>query len=347
MIAVVYHTFCTGHWKEMVSEQLNKLKTSGLYDAADILWTTINDPGDNYDELQQIYSQHPKFQIQYNKSNRWEYPGIRKVCELSEEHADLKILYFHTLGVSNTYKIFGGSEISERKINGYRGWRHCLEYFMISHWKQCIERLDYYDMVVTTFVDGLTWGNFWWTDSAFIRQHPYPEIRDRWYCEYWIGEPVIQPPPKVYEWHHFTFISRLSDFPEFFYNGDLLPGQKIELISAKYGALDIQTDEAHPVPSGNADNNIVDVTECIRKNLEENNGIKLTTLAGSCVMSFPDPCPEVPEARKCLTVRVKIMNKEVDITFRRTYSDFTLYTFPAIIDNTPRVKRNNLLVITP
>ena len=37
MISIVYHCYLVGNWKEIVNEQLNRLKSSGLYDFADII----------------------------------------------------------------------------------------------------------------------------------------------------------------------------------------------------------------------------------------------------------------------------------------------------------------------
>jgi hypothetical protein len=42
MISVVYHCYLVGNWKEIVNEQLNRLKSSGLYDSADIIEVTVN-----------------------------------------------------------------------------------------------------------------------------------------------------------------------------------------------------------------------------------------------------------------------------------------------------------------
>ena len=324
-LGLVYHVFCVGPWEEIVNEQLARLKNCGLYDAVELAWVTINDLNGNKDKIDQIFSKYPKFNIEYKTTNGAEAPGIRKVYEICKENPKLKVLYFHAKGVSNRYKtVENKEELSDLKIQGSKSWRNCMEYFLIDGWKKSIEKLKEHDLVCTTYTESWVWGNFWWANSDFISRHEYPSDGTRWFYEYWITMGGLNPEPKVFEYYHFSYLALISKVPSFLYDGSLPRGQKIDLISATFGALDIQIDEGYSNPPNNLENLRVDVTEYARKNLELNNWVAFDNrICGS----WPLGLTPYKDGRNHLTLKFKVtgQSEEVSLTFRGCDSEFKLY----------------------
>jgi hypothetical protein len=307
MIGIVYHIYCTGNWREVVAEQLARLKKSGLYDRADILWTTINDITDNRADIDNIMAQYPKFRVEYNITNNYEKPGIDKVRELGNAHPDLKILYFHTKGVSNDYTN------NETRRRGVTGWRLCMEYFLIDKWEECLEKLDTFDNVGVTCVHGWFWGNFWWSQSKHIVKKP-EAVGDRWAYEAWLNQGT--PEATNYEFYHHEFWPYLSDFPSYFYDGSKNEEDAtIELISATFGVPLFQIDSGYPIIE-DPSKQIIDVTENVRKHLEANNFKKIETYPWSMVTPGDDPAPGF---RKVLVVKYRMFGQEMTIGTGENY----------------------------
>lgn len=322
-IGVVYLVFCVGDWQNIVREQLFKVKQSGLYDEAKSLWMVVNDLENNKDKIDAFIRMYPKFQLDYKTTNGAEAPGIRKVYEICKEDPTLKVLYFHAKGVSNTYKTTENREICQRKIQGSRSWRECMEFFLISGWRDCIKNLETHDLAVTTLTDTWVWGNFWWANGDFIARHPYPEDGSRWFYEYWITINVLDPAPKVYQYYHFNHLGLVSNLPSFCYDGSLPAGQKIELISATFGAMDIQMDEGYPQPPSDLLGKVVDITKYAQDNLALNNFEAFDSRLGSSFSIDP-----FPNGRKFLTINFKVMGNPVSLTWLGSNSDFKLYNRP-------------------
>lgn len=306
MIAVVYHVYCAGDWLNLVNEQLERLHKSHLYNSADILWMTVNSIPDNKEVIDSIVSRYPKFKVQYNSTNTYEQPGILKVRELGFEHPDLKVFYFHTKGVSNSYVDPKTNQVNELRKNGVTGWRHCMEHFLMDNWKTCVEKLDSFDNVGVSCVHGWYWGNFWWTQSKHIVKKPAP-VGDRWAYEAWLNQGTEA---SNYEFYHFEIFPYLSDFPSYFYDNSKSGEEyKIELLSATFGVPTFQIDEGYPVIE-DPSKMIIDVTENVRANLIANDYKKIDTYPWSVVTPGTDPAPGY---RKVLVVKYKLFGKEMTI----------------------------------
>jgi len=139
--------------------------------------------------------------VEYSRSDtkEYEFPSLMKLQSFCDNLVyDSNILYFHHKGAySNEH------------------WhRHLLEYWTLTEWKKCVEKLDEgFDVV--GYRAGLNcrtkkqWvpGNFWWAKSSFIQKLPRiilpskdkldvaPHINNiatpyhvRYQCELWIGK---------------------------------------------------------------------------------------------------------------------------------------------------------------
>ena len=260
---IVYHIYCVGNYLEVVKHQLNRLKTSGLYDWCDKLEITCVDTLDQFEGIDELVKDLDKAVLNKFVNNHYEYEGINKVWEYSQQYKG-KVFYFHTKGVSNLYTNLETKVISQRKQTGIGWWKEIMEYFLIDNFQDCLQKLDKYEQCGVTNNDKWWWGNFWWANLSFVRINAKPTHGDRWYFEAWLNH---YRNPSVYEFYHFDFNGYFTYLPQDIYNKEKYKDSKIEVIRAFYGTLGEQQDEGKAF----AERVVVDVTEQIKHNLEANN----------------------------------------------------------------------------
>jgi len=260
---IVYHIYCVGNYLEVVKHQLNRLKTSGLYDWCDKLEITCVDTLDQFEGIDELVKDLDKAVLNKFVNNHYEYEGINKVWEYSQQYKG-KVFYFHTKGVSNLYTNLETKVISQRKQTGIGWWKEIMEYFLIDNFQDCLQKLDEYEQCGVTNNDKWWWGNFWWANLSFVRINAKPTHGDRWYFEAWLNH---YRNPSVYEFYHFDFNGYFTYLPQDIYNKEKYKDSKIEVIRAFYGTLGEQQDEGKAF----AERVVVDVTEQIKHNLEANN----------------------------------------------------------------------------
>ena len=261
---IVYHIYCVGNYLEVVKQQLNRLKTSGLYDWCDKLEITCINNSNEFSDIEDLVKDLNKVVLSKFNTNFYEYEAINKVWEYSQQYKG-KVFYFHTKGVSNTYNNLEEKKESPRKKKGVTWWKEIMEYFLIDNYKDCVQKLDEYDQCGVTNVDGWWWGNFWWANLDFIRSNEKPVRESRWYYEAWLNRHRSL---SIHEYYHFEFNGYYTNLPNDIYiNKDKYKNSKIEVISAYYGTLGEQQDEGRPI----VERVVVDVTDKIKENLAINN----------------------------------------------------------------------------
>lgn len=247
MIAIVYHCYLVNNWKEVVKQQLLRVKSSGLYDAVDLFYITVNldNKKEGQDsEFNQLIAEYSKVQVEFFTTNTYEYPGIKKVKELGDNYDDLKILYFHAKGVSNNYIRLNQPEISEKKVRNVRAWSECLEYFLIDKWEESVEKLNENDCVGVTNVNGWYWGNFWWVNANYVKRCEEVDYWSRWSYEAWLSN-YVEGDKKFFQWYHFTFNPYITFLDSDFYKEHSLEPSKIVLHKATYGPGEFEIDEGY------------------------------------------------------------------------------------------------------
>jgi hypothetical protein len=260
---IVYHIYCVGNYLEVVEQQLNRLKTSGLYDWCDKLEITCVNGLNEFNDVENLVKDLDKVVLNKFVSNNYEYEGINKVWEYSQQYKG-KVFYFHTKGVSNVYNNHNDKQISLRKKNGIAWWKEIMEHYLIDNSQDCIQKLDEYDQCGVTNVYGWWCGNFWWSNLSYIKSNAKPDKGDRWYFEAWLNR---YRNPSIHEYYHFDFNSYYSSLPLDIHNKELYKDSKIEVISAYYGTLGEQQDEGRPI----VERIVADATEVIKNNLAANN----------------------------------------------------------------------------
>lgn len=186
-IAIFYHIAQMGMSAFIYQQQLHRLYSSGLIEAADYIHFGVN--GDN-----ELFNVPDKVIVKQNQNWEEETETLLDLKNFSQKNLDYRILYFHTKGVSK------GTLIAN-------AWRLMMEYFVIDKWKECVKYMNDYDCVgsnlkilgPTTWSDGTkTWekvgtqhfvGNFWWSNASYVSQLSDDFLRSNFRLdrEFWIG----------------------------------------------------------------------------------------------------------------------------------------------------------------
>jgi hypothetical protein len=182
-------------------QQLHRLYTSGLIEAADHIHFGVN--GDN-----EVFNVPKKAIIKRNTNWKEETETLISLRDFCNQNPDYKVLYLHTKGASK----------GTLTVNA---WRLMMEYYVIDKWKECVNGLNEYDCMGTNLnTVGVTlWsngsiskpaegsysytGNFWWANAKHIQT-----LNDDLLCsdyridrELWIGSNPNSNPGTLYQPH--------------------------------------------------------------------------------------------------------------------------------------------------
>jgi len=198
-IAIFYHIAQMGMSAFIYQQQLHRLYTSGLIEAADYIHFGVN--GD-----QELFNVPEKAIIHHNQKEYWgtEKETLLSLKDFCKENPEYKVLYFHTKGAS-------------KDTLGVQSWRLMMEYFVIDKWKECVEELDEYTCVgahlgtvgPSLYPDGSLikndpihtyMGNFWWANASYINtiKKRYIQSNCRMEKERWIGDSDSCYPKTLY-----------------------------------------------------------------------------------------------------------------------------------------------------
>lgn len=208
-IYVFYHIYCANEWVEIVEDQVNSIKKSGLYETAKKLFFVVIGDKKSYDFIKNKYKNK---KIKFIKaSGEYEYPTI-DLIKLISKTEDFKGLYIHTKGTSKN----PGTHTNY--------WRKVMDFYNITLWKYNYNVLDFYDIAGCNFHEGPAsidyyWknqsttlvnanfithtmhyaGNFWWFNSNYtnkLRDLTSEEKKNRWNAEWYI----FMCKPKYFVW---------------------------------------------------------------------------------------------------------------------------------------------------
>ena len=193
----VYHVFCDKGWRELVADQIGRLKAGGLWENTERFYVSciVKDRGEA-DELRRMIGEEKTELISVETNPmRFEYPALEFIRAKSREE-DCLLYYFHTKGVS-----YYGGDRSDRNFRRLRrnidAWRHMMEYFLFTKWRVAVNALqDGYDTYGCYRLPPypkpyyMYAGNFWWVRSGYVRRlPPFSEKRiatDRFIAEEWL-----------------------------------------------------------------------------------------------------------------------------------------------------------------
>ena len=185
-IYIFYHICAIDDYENIIKEQFNLIKNSGLLDKVEKIYYGLLGNIQNIDHI----VKHNKLEKLYNSFNieLFEIPTINKLYNFSKNN-DAYILYIHTKGV--TKKIYNG-------IHGQKYWRELMNYWNIEKYKKCIELLN--KGFLTVGINLLPpfqikqkkniknskyhyhySGNFWWASTDFLKTKNTISIKKKKY----------------------------------------------------------------------------------------------------------------------------------------------------------------------
>jgi len=207
-IIIVYNAFINTKrrdWLSVIALQIDGLVTNGVAVKAKDIYVCISTEFANETDLatagnlllvQELLAKWiPKAKIQASMMNRYEYPGIRRVWDVSRRLDDVTarntvILYFHSKGMFNSKSTnlvytFNGKpaykdEIERRLFSSViDNWGYVLDQF------QKIKTLNKAGYAASP--EGWIWLNFWFARASYIQKLVPPIISDnRYYYEDWL-----------------------------------------------------------------------------------------------------------------------------------------------------------------
>jgi hypothetical protein len=160
-IAIFYHIFREDVFSAVqISEQMEALRQSGLYDKASHIFLSAVGRGQSIQWLKRDY---PKCDISETTENKFELTTLEKLLSFASHNPDTEILYMHTKG------------ITKLKNPAVRDWRELMEYYCLYKHELCLELLKDHSVVgvnlLPTPMPHFS-GNFWWTKASHINTLP-------------------------------------------------------------------------------------------------------------------------------------------------------------------------------
>lgn len=295
-IVIFIHCFAVNNWDELLQAQLERLKNSGLYEAAHQIELSLTDPDDLYQStVTHLLENYSKVELHHTTRNWHEATTLDRLDKFARSDiSNSKILYFHVKGVSNTYKIFGDVQPYSLKTDGIRCWTNLLEYFLIDKWNTCVDLLNTYETVGVTNNGNWWWGNFWWTTSDYIKSiMPFNDFYggSRWQAEAWLHEAHPNKNTiKYHEMYRFQYDPYYTIIPSYFYDGTDLSNLEIIVEKAQYGYFAEQRDEGRGVLR--EEDQVTDVTDIIKRHVTKSNNQRLEFITenNSLIFSYETLC---------------------------------------------------------
>ena len=168
---IVYFISILGLWIEKTEKSYQNILKSGILDNTDLQKLYVVFTGDVkcYDKLKSIWC-HKKIEIEHYSENvkLHEYPGIKKIKDISNDNTNDYVFYFHAKGIT--------------RENQANDWVAYLEYFNIIRYQECIKHLKENDVVGVEYLEIPSKkvpphmsGNFWWAKCSYINKLTLPE----------------------------------------------------------------------------------------------------------------------------------------------------------------------------
>lgn len=203
MINAYYHVYLSddvGTWLGIVTEQLKCMEDAKLIEVIDNFKITCIARTDNeaylFNGLIDTYG-FRKVEIDWvvnpylddikmlqnleSDKTVTENYTMRKIYNDCKNNPDMKVLYFHTKGITAVLRHFvNGHMMNYRR---YLGWRHFLNWGVLEKWKVCQRAVEKYDVAGVNYqtVPAPHFsGSFWWAKGQHITQLPDPATTEWW-----------------------------------------------------------------------------------------------------------------------------------------------------------------------
>ena len=173
-IFVVYRLAYTGNWREIATEQMGLLVSSGLGDACKgihVYCGGVRHPVKKQQAehfFKQLPFSHKITVYQVSNLNDLEAHCLRRVQQTAREYPAAKILHLPNEGAAESRQLTpsqGANTAQHRKLLGY---------FLVENWDKCLSSLEKHDIC------GLDWGphenekppyflgDYWWANGSYL-----------------------------------------------------------------------------------------------------------------------------------------------------------------------------------
>ena len=181
------------HYLEIVTQQLKMILESGLYDTVDNIYIGCLGNELELKQLQKVIEQYNKIKIVAYSSlvTEYEFHTLRHLKRIADNKENHYGLYIHAKTTSYPR--------NHKSMEGGLFWVDYMNYFNISKWQSCIDKLDIgYDTCGVKWVSarkspslkGHYSGNFFWYNSEYVKSLKPVDMlntKDRWEAEMYIG----------------------------------------------------------------------------------------------------------------------------------------------------------------
>ena len=176
-IVIIYYIFINelNDWRSIVLGQLGDISSIPSEKVYCIVCAK------NMDLINEVSGILPKnYEMEYELSNNFEYPGFKKLYTLATEYPDKIFLYMHTKGMffhENKGRLPAEMVILQNTV---MWWKYIL--FIFEKYKN-IDKAGLFPGH-----SGIMWCNFFWVRGSFFKNLNEPEISpDRYYYEHYIA----------------------------------------------------------------------------------------------------------------------------------------------------------------
>ena len=189
------HVGVMNDWKRILDSQVKSLKSSGLMSNTKKIY--VSGSGDRIDIPQGM-----ELGVWNQELKEGEVETMKFIHRMSKALSG-NFWYIHTKGAR--------WEIDSRESKCADTWREYMQYFVIRHWKDCVDALKTHDVCGVEYTES-EWalkmdfqkkfifsGNFWWARSDYIKSIANPIIDENPYNEYRYKAEffIVQGNPKV------------------------------------------------------------------------------------------------------------------------------------------------------
>lgn len=173
----LYHIFCDAQWEDLVREQMERLRSTGLFNHTRMLYVSVIAKSEQ--DIERVKSIVGTERVEYvsltTDPRRFEFPALDYIYEKAQTE-DFLFYYFHTKGV--TYQTEAVTDKTFRRFyEKIVAWRRMMEYFLMDKWRVAVNVLTggydtYGCYLFPPFIGRMYAGNFWWARADYFRRLP-------------------------------------------------------------------------------------------------------------------------------------------------------------------------------
>jgi hypothetical protein len=128
-IKIFYHLTDLPGWEAITTEQLDKLESSGLLDAAEAVYFNLHYKESSFDELKRKYAKYDNIRWVFRNSKKddYEHTTYKLIKEITTSSTfNFNALYFHQKGIT---------KLGTKYESPCADWRKLLDFWNIEKWE--------------------------------------------------------------------------------------------------------------------------------------------------------------------------------------------------------------------